>query len=82
VQAWVAQATAGATYANDERVHEIAAPTLVLTGGADVVVDPRNAGVLAELIPDAHMVIVPERGHLMVWEDSERVAELVAEFLS
>ena len=82
VQAWVAQATAGATYANDERVHEIAAPTLVLTGGADVVVDPRNAGVLAELIPDARVVVVPERGHLMVWEDSERVAELVAEFLS
>lgn len=82
VQAWVAQATAGATYANDERVHEIAAPTLVLTGGADVVVDPRNAGVLAELIRDARMVVVPERGHLMVWEDSERVAELVTEFLS
>ena len=82
VQAWVAQATAGATYANDERVHEIAAPTLVLTGGADVVVDPRNAGVLAELIRDARTVVVPERGHLMVWEDSERVAELVAEFLS
>jgi pimeloyl-ACP methyl ester carboxylesterase len=33
------------------------------------------------LIPDARAEIVPERGHLLVWEDSERVAELVTEFL-
>jgi hypothetical protein len=26
--------------------------------------------------------LIPDRGHLMVWEDSERVAELVTEFLS
>jgi 3-oxoadipate enol-lactonase len=82
VQAWMAQAAAGATYVNDDRVHEIAVSTLVLAGGADVVVDPRNAELLGELIPDAHAVIVQERGHLLVWEDSERVAELVAEFLS
>lgn len=81
VEAWMAQATAGATFLDDHRVHEIAAPTLVLTGSADVVVDPRNAGVLAELIPGARMEIVPDRGHLMVWEDSGRVAELVTEFL-
>lgn len=82
VEAWVAQATAGATYVNDERVHEIAVPTLAIAGGADVVVDPRNAELLAELIPGARLAIVPDRGHLMVWEDSERVAELVAEFLA
>jgi pimeloyl-ACP methyl ester carboxylesterase len=81
VEAWAAQATAGATYDNSDRVASIAAPTLVLTGGADVVVDPRNAGVLGELIPGARVEVVPDRGHLMIWEDSERVAELVTEFL-
>jgi 3-oxoadipate enol-lactonase len=81
-EAWVAQATAGATYDNSDRVDGIAHETLVLAGGADVVVDPRNAGVLGESIRNARVEIVPERGHLLVWEDSERVAELVTEFLS
>ena len=81
-EAWVAQATAGATYVNEDRVSEISVPTLVLAGGADVVVDPANAELLASLIPGARAVVVPDRGHLMVWEDSERVAELVTEFLS
>jgi pimeloyl-ACP methyl ester carboxylesterase len=57
-------------------------PTLVIAGGADVVVDPRNAELLGELIPHARIEIVPDRGHLLVWEDSERVAELVTEFLA
>jgi pimeloyl-ACP methyl ester carboxylesterase len=81
VEAWVAQATAGATYVNEDRVSAIDAPTLVVAGGADVVVDPRNAQLLGELIPNARVEIVPDRGHLMMWEDSERVAELVTEFL-
>ena len=80
--AWQAQAYAGAAYDNDARVESIAAPTLVVAGGADNVVDPRNAELLARLIPDARAAIVPDRGHLLVWEDSERVAELVTEFLS
>ena len=79
--AWQAQAYAGATFDAYDRIGAITAPTLILQGGADNVVDPRNAELLAELIPDARVEIVPERGHLMIWEDSERVAELVTEFV-
>ena len=79
--AWQAQAYAGATFDAYDRIGAIAAPTLVVQGGADNVVDPRNADLLAELIPNARAEIVPDRGHLLVWEDSERVAELVTEFL-
>lgn len=82
VEAWLAQAAAGAAFVDDDRVAAIEQPTLVVHGGADVVVDPRNAAVLGELIPDARVEIVPDRGHLLVWEDSERVAALVVEFLS
>lgn len=82
VEAWLAQAAAGAGYVDDDRVAGIAAPTLVVAGGADVVVDPRNAELLAKLIPDARVEIVPDRGHLLVWEDAGRVAKLVTEFLS
>jgi pimeloyl-ACP methyl ester carboxylesterase len=82
VEAWMAQATAGATYDSSDRVGAIGVPTLVIAGGADVVVDPRNAELLGDLLPNARVEIVPDRGHLLVWEDSERVAELVTEFLS
>lgn len=81
VEAWVAQAAAGATYANDDRVASIDKPTLVVHGSEDTVVDPRNGELLGELIPGARVEIVAGRGHLMVWQDSERVAELVTEFL-
>jgi 3-oxoadipate enol-lactonase len=79
--AWQAQAHAGATFDAYDRIGRIAAPTLVLHGGADNVVDTRNAELLAELIPDARVEVVPERGHLLMWEDPERVAQLVVEFL-
>ena len=81
-EAWLAQATAGATYESFDRIGAIGVPTLVIAGGADVVVDPRNAVLLGELIPDARVEIIPDRGHLLVWEDSERVAERVTEFLT
>jgi len=81
-QAWMAQAAAGATYVNDDRVSAIAVPTFVLQGGADVVVDPRNAAVLGELIEGARVEVVPDRGHLFVWEDPDVAARIVMEFLS
>jgi 3-oxoadipate enol-lactonase len=81
-EAWIAQATAGALFDGYDRVGAITAPTLVIHGGADVVVDPRNAELLGELLPNARVEILPDRGHLMVWEDGDRVAQLVLEFLS
>jgi 3-oxoadipate enol-lactonase len=79
--AWIAQATAGATFVDDDRVGSIDKPTLVLHGGADVVVDPRNAELLGELIPNARVEIIANRGHLLVWEDSKAVADRVIGFL-
>jgi pimeloyl-ACP methyl ester carboxylesterase len=80
-EAWVAQATAGATFVDEDRVGQIDKETLVITGGADAVVDPKNAELLGELIPNARVEVVPDRGHLLVWEDSDAVARLLIEFL-
>jgi len=79
--AWQAQAYAGATFDGYDRIGAITAPTLVLHGTPDNVVDTRNGELLAELIPGAQLAIVADRGHLMVWEDAETVARLVTEFL-
>jgi 3-oxoadipate enol-lactonase len=76
-----AQAGAGARYAGRMRQGRIAARTLVLHGGADTVVDPRNAKLLADRVPDARLVTFPELGHLLFWEDPDGFAGAVTSFL-
>ena len=82
LEAWSAQAAAGAGFDAFERLPAIAAPTLVVHGTEDVVVDPRNAPLLASRIPDARVELVAGGGHLFFWEQPERFVELVTEFLS
>ena len=76
-----AQAAAGARYAGRLRQRRIRARTLVLQGRADTVVDPRNARLLADRIPGAELVIFPELGHLLFWEDPDGFADATASFL-
>jgi 3-oxoadipate enol-lactonase len=79
---WQAQAAAGTTYDGGGRAREIAAPTLVVHGTEDNVVDTRNAELLAKLIPDARVELLEGCGHLMFWEQPERFGAVVEEFLS
>ena len=75
--AWAAQASAGATFDAYDRLGGLAAPTLVQHGDEDVVVDPRNADLLVELLPDARLERVPG-GHLFFWEAPEQFVSSVA----
>jgi 3-oxoadipate enol-lactonase len=75
-----AQARAGARYTG-LRQKRIEARTLVVHGSADTVVDPRNARLLADRIPDARLVIFPGLGHLLFWEDPAGFAATVTSFL-
>jgi len=79
---WSALATAGARYAGHLRQKQIAAPTLVLQGEADTVVDPRNAGLLGSLIPDSSLVMLPGLGHLFFWEDPDVFVDAVTAFMT
>ncbi len=76
-----AQAVAGALYVGRLRQTRIRARTLVLQGGADTVVDPRNGRLLADRIPGARLVTFPELGHLLFWEDPDGFADAVTSFL-
>jgi len=75
-----AQAFAGSRYAG-RPLARIRARTLVLHGGADAVVDPRNGRLLAARIPGARLVTFPGLGHLLFWEDPDGFAAAVASFL-
>ncbi len=78
---WQAQAHAGTTYDGGGRLGDIAAPTLVLHGDADVVVAPANGVLLADRIPRARLVELAGHGHLPFWEDPDRVARELVDFL-
>lgn len=78
---WVAQAAAGARWAGRGRQRQIRAATLVVHGTADRVVDPRNAELLAGMIPDARLVTFQGAGHLLFWEQPARFVEVVTAFL-
>ena len=80
--AWAAQAAAGATFDAWDRLGGITAPTLVLTGDEDAVVDPRNSELLAERIEVARLEVFPGTGHLFFWEEPQRFVQVVTEFLA
>jgi pimeloyl-ACP methyl ester carboxylesterase len=76
---WLAQAAAGMTFAGVDG--EIAAPTLIVTGTADNVVDHRNADVLARRIAGARVERLSGAGHLFFWEQPDEFVRIVKEFL-
>ena len=78
---WQAQAAAAMGFDALERLGEIRARTLVVQGTDDNVVDPRNAELLGERIPDARVELFPGTGHLLFWEEPKRFAEVVSSFL-
>lgn len=79
---WQAQAAASTGHDAADRLHRIDQPTLIVHGTADVVVDPRNAALLAERIPDARVVEFDGAGHLLFWEQPDRFVTVVDDFLS
>lgn len=77
---WQAQAAAGTTFPGVDA--PIAAPTLILQGTDDNVVDERNADVLAAKIPGSRIERFPGAGHLFFWEQPEAFVRIVSEFLT
>jgi pimeloyl-ACP methyl ester carboxylesterase len=76
---WQSQAAAGLTFAGADGA--IDAPTLVVTGTEDNVVDPRNADVVASRIPGARVERLDGAGHLFFWEQPDAFVRIVSEFL-
>jgi pimeloyl-ACP methyl ester carboxylesterase len=56
----------------------VTAPTLVIYGGHDRVVDPRQAGRAAHAFKNARIVVLPRTGHLAHMEHPARVAAEMA----
>ena len=79
---WYAQASAGAAHDALARLGAIRAPTLVVHGTADNVVDAGNAPLIAEAIPGARLELFEGVGHLLPWERPGEFVALVEDFLA
>ncbi len=65
-----------------DRLAALEGPTLVVTGDVDRMVPPENSGLLAALIPGATLVEFEFGGHGLMYQQPERLAAVVTEFLA
>jgi len=54
-------------------------PTIVITGGEDKLIPADHAAWLADAIPGARLILVPEAGHMVILESQEVVTEEIAD---
>lgn len=66
----------------DKRLRKLPTPTLVLWGRDDKVNRPSGGPLLANLMPNADLVMTARTGHWMQWERAELFNRIVTEFLA
>lgn len=76
-----AQALASGAHNEEARMGEIKAPTLILFGAEDNVVNPDNAPLMQERIPNSAVVVLPGVGHMFTIENPKLAAQAIRQFL-
>ncbi|HTZ05488.1 MAG TPA: alpha/beta hydrolase [Gaiellaceae bacterium] len=76
------QLTAGAFWSSLPWLSSVRAPTLVLTGDGDRLVQPANGIQLARLLPESRLHVLAGEGHLYVCDPESRALPLLADFFS
>lgn len=79
--AYLHQLQAAMAFDAEERVSGIAAPTLVLSGDADIIVPVENSRNLAARIPNAELLIIEGGSHTFFIEQAEEFNAAVIEFV-
>ncbi len=64
-----------------DRVKDINQPMLVICGSEDQMTPVRFSQFLVEELPEAHLEIIPNAGHMVMLELPEIVANLIREFI-
>ena len=80
-QGYVAQLSGTSKWDGYDRLDRITSPTLVLHGELDALVPPDNGRIIAERIPGAELVTVPETNHLLGTDQPDQVSELLVSWL-
>jgi pimeloyl-ACP methyl ester carboxylesterase len=66
----------------DARLGELKVPTLVISGAADLATPPSIARMLAARIPNSELVVAPESGHSVYWEQPDIFNRAVLAFIA
>jgi len=56
-------------------------PTLVMSGSADVIAPPAESRRIAELVPDARLEVFKSAGHMLMFERTDEVNDLIEDFV-
>ncbi len=81
MDAILAQVEATIGHRTTDRLPQITAPTLVITGDADLLIPPSNSDILARAIPNAKLVKVPGGSHGFNFETPEIFNREILDFL-
>jgi poly(3-hydroxyoctanoate) depolymerase len=79
---YTAQLWAGALWSSFGWLSTVDVPTLVLHGGADQLVPSANGVQLARLLPESRLHVVPDEGHLLVFDPESATLPLLDDFFS
>ena len=71
----------GAWKGTTGRLGEIRSPVLIITGSEDRLVIPQNALFLSQNIPHAHLVLIENGGHGLMFQCPDMFCEKVLDFL-
>ncbi len=62
----------------EDRLGQISVPTTIVAGSADRIVPRDAAQRLADQVPGAELVLLPDAGHLLPFQHARRLAEIIA----
>jgi 3-oxoadipate enol-lactonase len=80
-EGYMAQAAGTSQWDGYERIPGITTPTLVLHGELDRLVPLANGKNLAERIPGADLVVVPDANHVLMTDQPEQVSKVLLDWL-
>jgi len=75
------QAQAIAGHDTYDRLPQIKAPTLVITGGGDRIIQAGNSKILASRIPGAELVMLENSGHGFIGDAAAEATKAILDFL-
>lgn len=77
-----AQLEAVLAWESHDRLGDLRVPTLVIHGENDRLIPPENGRVLAERIPGARLVVLPNASHLFFTDQPQATVDAVVRFVS
>jgi rifampin ADP-ribosylating transferase len=60
----------------------ITTPTLIIWGGRDALLPRSDADALVTAIPGSRLIVYPDTGHLVLWEEPTRIASDLTAFVA